>query len=71
MIVFLRFWRSLTKNDSVRVLDMIYKFFSTLTQVLGRFSRIRIFPDRTWIFGHSLSFIHSLKKGPSWPRWTS
>ena len=36
-MVLIRFWRSLTKKDSVRVLDMIYKIFSTLTLVLGRF----------------------------------
>ena len=45
MVVFIRFWRSLTKKDSFESAEYDINFFSTLTPVLGRFFTDPDFPD--------------------------
>ena len=56
MMFLTRFWRNLTKKDSVERLNMKKTNFLLVLTVLGRFFswiRIRIFPDRIRIFGRS------------------
>ena len=51
-----RFWRNLTKKDSVERLNMKKTNFLLVLTVLGHFFswiRIRIFPERIRIFGRS------------------
>ena len=68
MMFLIRFWRSLTKKDSVESAKYEMQIFSFCTSVFGQgvfFSRIRIFPDRIQSFGR---WIRTQEKKLIWIR---
>ena len=83
MMILIRFWRSLTKKDSVktlRVLDIKYRYnicfyFYPSLRTFFSWIRIRIFPDQIRIFGRSgsglrkKSLIRIREKKPDPKHW--